>query len=226
LFLGTAGSALSTAAQLQLRVDHAFARDAVTEELIPETDLGPEFVREWGLFEVTSLAASRMDYLRRPDLGRRLGESARQTLTSRCPTGADLQVVIGDGLSIAAVRTQVPRVLPALAAEARQRGWRWGQPFLVRHARVGILNDVGETLDPQVAVLLIGERPGLATAESLSAYMAYRPRHGHTDANRNLISNVHARGVTPEDAARRIAGLAQVMIERQASGSSVKERDR
>ena len=117
------------------------------------------------------------------------------------PAGADLQVAIADGLSAAAVRAQVPALLPMIAAEAARRGWRFGRPFFVRHGRVGVLNDIGELLDPAVVVLLIGERPGLATAESLSAYMAYRPRAGHDDARRNLISNIHARGVPPDEAA-------------------------
>jgi ethanolamine ammonia-lyase small subunit len=131
--------------------------------------------------------------------------------------------VIGDGLSAAAVARQVPRLLPLLEEEARQRGWRFGQPFVVRYCRVGVLNDIGELLDPAVVVLLIGERPGLATAESLSAYLAYRPRPGHTDAQRNLISNIHARGVTTEAAAQRILSLAERMRQAENSGVAIKE---
>ena len=130
----------------------------------------------------------------RPDLGRRLSAPARAEIASRRAAGADLQVVIGDGLSVAAVVRQVPALLPLLHAGAERRGWRFGRPFAVRYCRVGVLNDIGELLAPVVLVLLIGERPGLLTAESLSAYMAYRPRSGHTDAERNLISNIHARG--------------------------------
>jgi ethanolamine ammonia-lyase small subunit len=131
--------------------------------------------------------------------------------------------VIGDGLSGAAVVAQVPGLLPLLRVEANQRGWSFGQPFLVRYCRVGTLNDLGEILGAAVFVLLIGERPGLATAESLSAYMAYRPQPGHTDADRNLISNIHARGVGPDLAARRIAALAEQMRQAKTSGVAVKE---
>jgi ethanolamine ammonia-lyase small subunit len=134
-----------------------------------------------------------------------------------------MQVVIGDGLSAAAIVSQVPALLPLLEREVQKRGWTFGRPFLIRHCRVGILNDVGELLDPHVIVLLVGERPGLMTADSLSAYMAYRPRAGHTDAQRNLISNIHARGVTHETAAQRIARLAEKMRALQASGVAVKE---
>jgi ethanolamine ammonia-lyase small subunit len=98
-----------------------------------------------------------------------------------------------------------------------------GRVFFVRHCRVGVLNDVGDLLRPEVVVLLIGERPGLATAESLSAYMAYRPCAGHTDAQRNLISNIHERGVPPAQAAPRILALAEQMRRLNTSGIEVKE---
>jgi ethanolamine ammonia-lyase small subunit len=135
----------------------------------------------------------------------------------------DLQVVIGDGLSAAAVVAQAPVLLDALACEAQNLSWRFGQPFVIRYCRVGVLNDLGELLDPEVVVLLIGERPGLATADSLSAYMAYRPRAGHTDAERNLISNIHVRGVAPATAAVRIIRLAARLRQLQLSGVAVKE---
>jgi ethanolamine ammonia-lyase small subunit len=137
--------------------------------------------------------------------------------------GHDLQIVVGDGLSMTAVATQVPRLLPLLCEEAKARDWSVGQTFVIRYCRVGILNEIGELLAPKVAVLLIGERPGLATAESLSAYMAYRPKTADTDANRNLISNIHARGVNSERAAQRIRNLAASMMKAQASGCQLRE---
>ena len=102
-------------------------------------------------------------------------------------------------------------------------GWKADCTFAIRYCRVGILNEIGGLLDPRVVVLLIGERPGLATAESLSAYMAYRPREGHSDADRNLISNIHARGVTSTHAATRVLNLAAQMMQARASGHSIKE---
>ncbi len=110
-----------------------------------------------------------------------------------------------------------------LAEKAAFCGWKQGQPFAVHYCRVGVMNDVGELLKPKVVVLLIGERPGLATAESLSAYMAYQPCTGHNDAKRNLISNIHARGVNSEAAASRIIALADQMMRRQISGVGLKE---
>jgi ethanolamine ammonia-lyase small subunit len=223
ILTGRAGAAYRTATWLDLRCDHAAARDAVCAEVDLDRDLGAQFLTEWAIFEVATLAQTKEEYLLRPELGRSLNDPGRAELAWRCPRGVDIQVAIADGLSAAAVRAQVPTLLPLIAAEIRCRGWRFGQPFFIRHGRVGTLNEIGEILDPTVAVLLIGERPGLATAQSLSAYMAYRPQVGHDDARRNLISNIHARGVPPEQAARRIAQLAAQMIQLQTSGFAVKE---
>lgn len=223
VLVGRAGSSYRTSTQLELRTDHAAALDAVRAELDLEGHLGREVVERYGLFEVPTRAKSKEEYLLRPDLGRRLDESARERVTTLCPAGAEIQVVIGDGLSVAAVAAQVPALLPLLESQAAKRGWSFGRPFVVRHARVGVMNDVGDWLSPEVVVLLIGERPGLATAESLSAYMAYRPGAGQTDARRNLISNIHARGVPADQAAVRILDLAERMRAAGTSGVAVKE---
>lgn len=218
-----AGGGYLTTTQLELRQAHAAARDAVRAEFALEKDLGREFAEKWNLFEVSTQVQSKDAYLLRPDLGRKLNEDARRKILARCPEEADLQIVIGDGLSVTAVATQVPRLLPALMQESEKRHWKTGQPFAVCYCRVGIMNEIGELLRPKVVVLLIGERPGLATAESLSAYMAFKPKAGDSDANRNLISNIHARGVISEQAAMRIMNLAALMIRRQLSGVELKE---
>src|SRR5205823_4402315 len=154
IFTGRVGAAYRTSTYLALRHDHAAARDAVCAELDLAVDLGAAFVAEWGLFEVATMARTKSDFLLRPELGRSLDPAARAELAGRCPGGVDLQVAIADGLSAAAVRAQVPALLPLLAIEAGRRGWRFGQPFFIRHGRVGVLNDIGELLDPAVAVLL------------------------------------------------------------------------
>jgi ethanolamine ammonia-lyase small subunit len=223
ILTGRVGGSYTTSTLLELRRDHAAARDAVNEELELATGLGPEFVTRWGLFEVGTNAVSKQEFLLRPDLGRSLDEPGKAEIKRLCPAGADIQVAIGDGLSAAAVVAQVPALLPLLHSEATARGWRFGQPFFIRHCRVGVLNDLCELLDPAVVILLIGERPGLATATSLSAYMAYRPRQGHDDSKRNLISNIHDRGMPPDQAARRIALLAEQMMRLGKSGYTVKE---
>jgi ethanolamine ammonia-lyase small subunit len=223
LLAGRAGAAYRTATQIELREAHAAARDAVREEFNPVAAFGAPFVKQWNLFEVRSRATSKDQYLLRPDLGRIFDDASRKTLQKVCPRSSDLQIAIGDGLSVPAVATQVPPLLPLLDRGAKERGWKIGRTFVIRHCRVGILNDIGVLLDPKVVVLLIGERPGLATVESLSAYMAYRPSARHTDANRNLISNIHARGVSPQQAAARILNLAAQMMSLEKSGVSVRE---
>jgi len=223
IFVGRSGLAYPTATQLDLRRDHAFARDAVHAEIDLHRDLGTELIERFQLFEARTQADTKERFLMRPESGRVLASASRDEVMRSCRKGVDLQVVIGDGLSAAAVAAHVPSLLPCLAKGADARGWSFGRPFVVRYCRVGVLNDVGELLDPAVVVLLIGERPGLATAESLSAYLAYRPRPGHTDAQRNLISNIHARGVTPEEAVPRILALAEKMMKLKASGVAVKE---
>src|ERR1700704_1971564 len=224
ILVGRTGAAYRTNTQLELREAHAAARDAVRAELDLETTFSADFVNQWGLFEVCTQADLKDVFLLRPDLGRRFNDASRAVLQTRCSPGNDVQIAIGDGLSVPAVAVQVPPLLPLLQAGAQARGWTIGQTFVIRHCRVGILNEIGELLSPKAAVLLIGERPGLATAESLSAYMAYLPRHSHSDADRNLISNIHARGANPEDAAVRILNLVVQMMQLGRSGYSLRER--
>ncbi|HUN60874.1 MAG TPA: ethanolamine ammonia-lyase subunit EutC [Candidatus Sulfotelmatobacter sp.] len=223
LLVGRAGAAYRTGTQLELREAHAAARDAVCDELRCEETFGGALVEKWKLFEVFTKAATKDEYLLRPELGRQFKEQARAELLRRCSVGNDLQIAIGDGLSVSAVAAQVPALLRLLEEGVRQRQWKMGQVFVIRHCRVGILNEIGELLRPRVAVLLIGERPGLATAESLSAYMAYEPGHSQTDAERNVISNIHARGLTTEQAAARVLNLAEQMMRVRTSGCRLKE---
>jgi ethanolamine ammonia-lyase small subunit len=223
VLVGRAGPAYRTPTWLRLRADHAAARDAVGAEVDLLRDFGAERIARHGLFEVRTRATSKAEYLRRPDLGRKLTPEACAALGANCPVGADLQVMIGDGLSATAVSVQAPELLDALHSAASARGWVVGRPFLVRYCRVGVMNDVGELLAPVVLVLLIGERPGLATAESLSAYLAYRPRTGHTDADRNLVSNIHSRGVATDEAVLRVLALADRFRAVGRSGVGVTE---
>jgi ethanolamine ammonia-lyase small subunit len=217
------GTSYTTQMELELRGARASAVDAVWTEFDLQKDLPPDFVAQWELFQVSSQAQSKSQFLLRPDLGRKLSDTGKSLIAQRCPRAPDLQIVIGDGLSGAALSEQVPALFPLLQQQARANGWSIGLCFAVRYCRVGIINDIGDLLAPRVIVLLIGERPGLATASSLSAYMAYCPVFGHTDADRNLISNIHARGVRVEDAAGRIANLASHMMALKRSGTALKE---
>ncbi|HVB85996.1 MAG TPA: ethanolamine ammonia-lyase light chain EutC [Candidatus Dormibacteraeota bacterium] len=197
LLQGCAGAAYLTHTQLDLRAAHAAARDAVRTEFDARAIFGEGFWKAWRLVETSTRARTKDQYLRYPDLGRHFDEASRAEIARGCAPHTRLQIAIGDGLSVPALSAQIPALLPALHAAAIRRGWTVGQTFVIRHCRVGILNEIGELLAPDVAVLLIGERPGLATVESLSANIAYRPDASHTDANRNLISNIHARGCKP-----------------------------
>jgi ethanolamine ammonia-lyase small subunit len=212
LLVGRAGSAYRTATQMELREAHAAARDAVRAELKPERDFGADFVHRWDLFNTHTRATTKHEYLLRPDLGRLFDDHSRAKIRSLCPSGGDLQLAIGDGLSVAAVAKQIPPLLPLINARAGQRRWQIGRTFVIHHCRVGILNEIGELLKPRVVVLLIGERPGLATAESLSAYVACEPRASHTDADRHVISNIHERGLGTYEAAELIVRLASRLM--------------
>jgi ethanolamine ammonia-lyase small subunit len=227
LLVGRAGASYRTATQLDLREAHAAARDAVRGELHLAAVFDAAFVQHRNLQELSTQAHNKNEYLLRPDLGRHFDEQSRLTFQRRCSPGADFLVAIGDGLSVKAVSAQVPSLLPLLLNGAVQRQWSTsGAIPVIHHCRVGILNEIGELLNPTVAVLLIGERPGLATAESLSAYMAYCPRGNHTDANRNVISNIHAQGLSPVQAADRILTLAVLMRNTSISGYLLKQQSR
>jgi ethanolamine ammonia-lyase small subunit len=226
LLQGRAGAGYLTETQLDLRAAHAAARDAVRMELDARAIFGQAFAERWGLFETCTRAKTKDQYLLCPDLGRHFDEASRAEIARGCAPHPQLQIAIGDGLSIPALAAQLPPLLPALHESGTRRGWAIGHTFVIRHCRVGIINDIGELLAPEVAVLLIGERPGLATVESLSAYMAYRPDASHTDANRNLISNIHARGCKPAEAADQILQLAERMVTERISGWQLKTGDR
>ncbi|HEX4001792.1 MAG TPA: ethanolamine ammonia-lyase subunit EutC [Candidatus Acidoferrales bacterium] len=223
LLAGRSGAAYRTATQLELREAHAAARDAVRADFDPRVAFGRDFLDRWNLLELSTRAKNKDQYLLRPGLGRAFDAASREKLQSGLPRGADLQIAIGDGLSVPAVSSQVPSLLPLLHAGAIERGWSLGRILTIHFCRVGILNEIGEILAPRVVVLLIGERPGLATVESLSAYMVYRPSASHTDADRNLISNIHARGVSPQQAAARILDLAARMMALEISGYTIRE---
>ncbi len=223
ILVGRAGPAYRTETQLQLREDHAAARDAVRAELNARAAFGADFVERWKLFEARTRAASKDEFLQHPSLGRAFSDASRGEVVRRCAAGRDLQIAIGDGLSVPAIGAQVPRLLPLLVEGAQARGWSVGQTFIIHHCRVGIVNEIGELLRPRIVLLLIGERPGLATAESLSAYMAYQPERTHSDANRNLISNIHSRGLGADEAAARIVNLCSQMLKLRVSGVTLKE---
>jgi ethanolamine ammonia-lyase small subunit len=216
--VGRAGPRYTTFAQLLCQGDHAVTQDALRR------DVDQHVLDELDLFTVhTNITGGKHEYLLRPDLGRHLSDTAQQTLQARCTPSPNIQLVVGDGLSAAAVEANVRALLLALKQGAEAAGWSVGTPFFVKYCRVGVLNDIGEVLKPDVVILLIGERPGLGRAVSLSAYMAYRPKAGDTDADRDVVSNIFSNGGTePLVAAASILQLAQKMMQYQGSGVKLK----
>jgi ethanolamine ammonia-lyase small subunit len=230
LFLSGGPSSYDTASWLRLRADHAAARDAVHSELDLSAPGLADLVARHGPLVVETAAPDASSYLARPDLGRRLSPASARSLAGSAGAAdggrdaAELALVVGDGLSATAVEAHAPQLVDALVEGAATRGWRvWHPVVVVRHCRVGVLNDLGPRLDADIVVLLVGERPGLAAADSLSAYLAYRPRPGQTDADRNLVSGIHDRGTPVREAAGRILDLAGLLLVARRSGVAVKE---
>src|SRR5271157_2812637 len=204
LGVGRAGSRYTTASLLAFRADHARAIDAVM------TEVSPRWVARSGLLEVRSRATTRQEYLLRPQLGRTLAEEDAASLR-RLYRGAgksergnrgkpSVLICVGDGLSSAAVEANAA---PLVAEIKRRLGtkYRLQKPLFIRNARVRIQDHIGEIVRPDVVCMLIGERPGLVTAESLSAYVIYRPRLSSLEPDRTVISNIHRGGLKIRDAA-------------------------
>jgi ethanolamine ammonia-lyase small subunit len=212
LAIGRAGPRLTAGAHLALAADHARARDAVTAE-VPAS-----FVRALRLTEITTRAATRADYLRQPALGRSLSRVSLQRLR-RCRQRPQVQLALADGLSSAAVVTNGGTLLRSLTRRLRGRGRRLGTPLFVRNGRVRVQDEIGAIIRPEVFCLIVGERPGLATAESLSAYVLYKPSRQSAEPDRSVIANIHRRGLRPAEAARRIADLLDEILEHGASGA-------
>lgn len=216
--VGRAGPRYSTASLLLFQGDHAVTQDALYR------DVDQKLLDELGLFTVqTNITGGKQEYLLRPDLGRQLNDEAKRLIAERGTKGAGLQVVVGDGLSAAAVEANVRQMFPILKQGAQSAGLTFGTPFFIQYCRVGVLNDIGDLLKPDVVVLLIGERPGLGRAESMSAYMAFRPKAGDTDADRDVVCNIFENGGTnPLEAGAYVIQIAQKMRQHQASGVKLK----
>ncbi len=214
--VGRSGPRPRTAASLLFLADHGVTQDALMHEV------DPNLLEELGLFSVESQAADRQTYLKRPDLGRRLTEAAKAVLRDRCTKNPDVQIFVGDGLSGAAIDHNLRQIMPVLQQGLNSAGLSMGKPFFVKNARVGLLNDVNGIVDAKVCAILIGERPGLARAQSMSIYLGYRPRPDSTDANRDAICNIYEGGLNPLEAGAHAVQLIQKMIRDGTSGVELK----
>ena len=216
--VGRAGPRYTTSAQLLFQGDHAVTQDALYR------DVDQRLLDEFNLFSVqTCITEGKEEYLLRPDLGRQLSEAAKRKISEACVKSPNIQLVVGDGLSATAIESNLRQIYPVLMQGFKIAGFSVGTPFFVKYCRVGVMNDIGDLLTPDVLILLIGERPGLGRAESMSAYMAYRPHRGDNDANRDVVCNIFEGGGTnPLEAGAFIVQFAQKMRQYQASGVKLK----
>jgi len=212
LGIGHVGTRYATDVVLQFQAELAVAHAAVGAEL-PDG-----WAEAQGFVGLTTRVTSHREFLLRPDLGRRLSDASLDAVRSRCTRGADVQLIVADGLSAVACAQTGKQLHDAVAAACRARGLSVGTPVAARFARVWLEDEIGQETGARVAMILLGERPGLGTGDGLSAYVVYEPRIGKTDGDRNMISNIHARGTPPDEAGARLAALAAAMIEQRISG--------
>jgi ethanolamine ammonia-lyase small subunit len=223
--LGRTGVSLATRDRLDFERCHALARDAVharmeTAALAAEIESGfrPEVLR------LHSAAANRAEYLQRPDLGRKLNEASRNLLTGQPGEEADLALVIADGLSALAVQRHAPALLGELLPQLAD--WRLAPICIVEQGRVAIGDEIGLALRAQIAVILIGERPGLSSPDSLGAYITWEPRPGRTDAERNCISNIRPEGLPYVHAAAQLGVILEQARRRRLTGVALNQLTR
>jgi ethanolamine ammonia-lyase small subunit len=216
--VGRAGPRYTTASLLLFQGDHAVTQDALYR------DVDQKLLDEFNLFTVqTKVTGGKQEYLLRPDLGRLLSDEAKRIINEKCQKNVNIQLVVGDGLSAAAIEANLRKIFPVIRQGAQTAGLTFGTPFFVKYARVGVMNDIGELIKPDVVILLIGERPGLGRAESMSAYMGYKPKYGDTDADRDVVCNIFENGGTnPLEAGAFVVQIAQKMRKSQASGVKLK----
>ena len=219
--LGRAGGSLPTAELLRFSLDHALARDAVHAALDFEplsNAISKDVVR------VMTRVSDRTEYVKRPDLGRRLRDDSRETLSKmRCNEGFDLSVVITDGLSATAVQQHAAKLLDLLISRLQQVKLKIAPIVFAQFGRVALQDEIGSLLNARCSVILIGERPGLGAPDSLGAYLVFNPGLGNTDANRNCVSNIRPSGLPLESAASTLEYLITQSLARQISGIQLKD---
>lgn len=221
--LGRAGASLPTSEVLDFGLAHAQAKDAV--HLVFKADAVSKAVQAMG-FEtllVESAAPSRESYLRRPDLGRRLSDDSRTGLQARRQQHADIGIVIGDGLSATAIHQNIEPLLRALTPILQARHLTLSPVTIARNARVALADEVGVALGVRAVLMLIGERPGLSSPDSIGAYLTFDPRVGKNDADRNCVSNIRPGGLSFGEAAHKLFWLIQEALRMQATGVQLKD---
>lgn len=205
------GSRYMSSTALRFKADHAAAQDAVFSYV------DEDFIKKNNLFPTGTIVKDKDEYVTRPDHGRKFSDEEKKRIKEHCgqPT---VQIMVGDGLSSAAIEANLEDTLPAIKQGLKMYDIEAENDIFVKHCRVPAMGVVGEVTDADVVCLLIGERPGLVTAESMSAYVAYKPTVGMPEARRTVISNIHQGGTPPAEAGAHIAELIKRMLDHKASG--------
>lgn len=214
--VGCSGPRPKTQTSLIMRGDHAAARDTVL------TDVNRDFLENMGLFTVQTMCRDKEEYLRRPDLGRKFPEESLKYLREHCKFAPQVQVYASDGLSSEAIEANIEDTIPAIEMGLKKYNIKMGTPFFVKYGRVATEDHISELLQCEVVCVLIGERPGLATANSMSAYLCYKATVGMEESRRTVVSNIHSEGFPPAEAGAYIADLILQMLEKKVSGVEFK----
>ena len=209
---GRAGARYKTLTMLRFRADHAAAQDAVFSQV------AEDFAEKNGMTEVRTCCGSKDEYLTRPDHGRTFDEENRQKIRAAIPGTPRVQIVVGDGLSSAAITANAMDCLRAIRDGLKLRGIDAGTPIFVRYCRVGAGDAIGDVTGCELVCMLVGERPGLVTDKSMSAYITYRPHTGVSESSRTVVSNIHAQGTPSVEAGAHIAELIATILEKKVSG--------
>lgn len=215
--VGRCGTRQKTSTLLNFLADHAAARDAVLMEV------SEEFLNKNNLFQVKTLVKDKNEYLKRPKMGRKLEEASKEKILKNCERGKQVQIIIVDGLSAPAIEANVEDTLLSLMQGLEIEGISVGRPFFVKYGRVAVEDEIGMLLDCDVVVELVGERPGLNTAEGMSAYIIYRPNKETVEADRTVISNIHKQGTPPAEAGAQMATIVKKMLKFKVSGIKLSE---
>ena len=209
---GKAGARYKTLTMLRFRADHAAAQDAVFSQV------SEDFASKNGMVEVQTKCASKDEYLTRPDHGRCFDEGNQKKIRAAIAGTPRVQIVIGDGLSSAAITANAMDCLAAIRDGLKLKGIDPGTPIFVRYCRVGAGDAIGDVTGCELVCMLVGERPGLVTDKSMSAYITYKPHTGVSESSRTVVSNIHAQGTPAVEAGAHIAGLVETILKKQVSG--------
>ena len=209
---GKAGPRYKTLTMLRFRADHAAAQDAVFSQV------SEDFAAKNGMAEVQTRCHDKDEYLTRPDYGRCFDEENQRKIRAAISGTPRVQIVVGDGLSSAAIEANAMDCLQALREGLKLKGIDPGTPIFVRYCRVGAGDAIGDVTGCELVCMLVGERPGLVTDKSMSAYITYQPRTGVLESARTVVSNIHAQGTPAVEAGAHIADLIDTILKRKVSG--------